>query len=87
MYGQAKAAGDLAVAGCPSHYIVRSSWVIGDSGNFVRSMAALSDRVADAGDELDHVTVFDDQVGRLTFTDQMAPDLLYSQKKSLIHLN
>ena len=49
VYGQAKAAGDLAVAGCPSHYIVRSSWVIGDGRNFVRSMAALSDRVADAG--------------------------------------
>ena len=77
VYGQAKAAGDLAVAGCPSHYIVRSSWVIGDGRNFVRSMAALSDRVADAGDELDHVTVVDDQNGRLTFTDQMAEGIFY----------
>ena len=77
VYGQAKAAGDLAVAGCPSHYIVRSSWVIGDGRNFVRSMAALSDRVADAGDELDHVTVVDDQVGRLTFTDQMAEGIFH----------
>ena len=77
VYGQAKAAGDLAVAGCPSHYIVRSSWVIGDGRNFVRSMAALSDRVADAGDELDHVTVVDDQDGRLTFTDQMAEGIFH----------
>ena len=27
-YGQSKAAGDLAVAGCPAHYVLRSSWVI-----------------------------------------------------------
>ena len=77
VYGQAKAAGDLAVAGCPSHYIVRSSWVIGDGKNFVRSMASLSDRVADADDGLDHVTVVDDQNGRLTFADQMAEGIFH----------
>ena len=70
VYGQSKAAGDLAVAGCPSHYILRSSWVIGDGKNFAKTMCALSDRVA-AG-ELAQVTVVDDQLGRLTFTDQMA---------------
>jgi dTDP-4-dehydrorhamnose 3,5-epimerase len=36
VYGQSKAAGDLAVAGCPRHYVLRSSWVIGDGRNFVR---------------------------------------------------
>ena len=71
VYGQSKAAGDLAVAGCPRHYILRSSWVIGDGRNFVKTMFALSDRVADPGDELSQVTVVDDQLGRLTFTDQM----------------
>ena len=70
VYGQSKAAGDLAVAGCHSHYILRSSWVIGDGKNFAKTMCALSDRVA-AG-ELAQVTVVDDQLGRLTFTDQMA---------------
>ena len=70
VYGQSKAAGDLAVAGCPSHYILRSSWVIGDGKNFAKTMCSLSDRVA-AG-ELAQVTVVDDQLGRLTFTDQMA---------------
>ena len=37
----------------------------------------MSDRVADAGDELDHVTVVDDQNGRLTFTDQMAEGIFH----------
>ena len=75
VYGQSKAAGDLAVAGCPSHYILRSSWVIGDGKNFAKTMCALSDRVA-AG-ELAQVTVVDDQLGRLTFTDQMARAIFY----------
>lgn len=72
VYGQSKAAGDLAVGLCPRHYVVRASWVIGDGHNFVKTMAALSDRVADSSDKLKRVTVVDDQLGRLTFTDQMA---------------
>ncbi|MBM6776937.1 sugar nucleotide-binding protein [Collinsella tanakaei] len=72
VYGQSKAAGDLAVSTCPRHYILRSSWVIGDGRNFVRTMAALSDRVADPADALSEVAVVDDQVGRLTFTRDMA---------------
>ena len=71
-YGQTKAAGDLAVAGCPAHYVVRSSWVIGDGRNFVRTMAGLARRCADPADPLERVTVVDDQLGRLTFADQMA---------------
>ena len=77
VYGQSKAAGDLAVAGCPRHYVVRSSWVIGDGRNFVRTMRALSDRVADPADALDRVTVVDDQLGRLTFTRDMAAAILH----------
>ena len=72
VYGQSKAAGDIAVTGCPAHYILRSSWVIGDGKNFVKTMAALSDRVADPKDALERVTVVDDQIGRLTFTADMA---------------
>lgn len=75
VYGQSKAAGDLAVAGCPAHYVLRSSWVIGDGRNFVRTMWGLSDRVA-AG-ELSRVTVVDDQEGRLTFADQMAAAIMH----------
>ena len=77
VYGQAKAAGDIAVAGCPRHYIARSSWVIGDGRNFVKTMAALSARCADPSDKLEQVTVVDDQLGRLTFTDQMAEGIFH----------
>lgn len=77
VYGQSKAAGDLAVSTCPAHYILRSSWVIGDGSNFVRTMMRLSDRCADPDDELDHVDVVDDQVGRLTFTDDMAEAIFH----------
>lgn len=72
VYGQAKAAGDIAVSNCPRHYILRSSWVIGDGRNFVKTMAQLSDRVADPTDALNEVTVVNDQIGRLTFTTDMA---------------
>ena len=77
VYGQTKAAGDIAVANCPKHYIVRSSWVIGDGKNFVKTMAMLSDRCADPDDALDQVTVVDDQLGRLTFTLDMAEGIFW----------
>ena len=77
VYGQTKAAGDIAVANCPRHYIVRSSWVIGEGKNFVRTMAALSDRCADPDDALKQVTVVDDQHGRLTFTRDMAEGIFW----------
>ena len=77
VYGQSKAAGDLVVAGCPRHYVLRSSWVIGDGRNFVRTMAALSDRCADPEDNLSEVTVVDDQTGRLTFARDMAESIFH----------
>jgi dTDP-4-dehydrorhamnose 3,5-epimerase len=69
VYAQTKAAGDIAVATAPRHYILRTSWVIGDGHNFVRTMQKL------AGDGVSP-TVVDDQVGRLTFT----PDLSRATK-------
>ena len=75
VYGQSKAAGDIAVAGCPRHYIMRSSWVIGEGKNFAKTMCMLSDKVA-AGD-LERVTVVDDQLGRLTFTRDMAAAIFH----------
>ena len=77
VYGQSKATGDLAVAGCPRYYILRSSWVIGDGHNFVKTMVGLSNRVADPDDKLDKVTVVDDQLGRLTFTRDMAEAIFH----------
>jgi dTDP-4-dehydrorhamnose 3,5-epimerase len=65
VYGQTKAAGDAIVATLPRHYIVRTSWVIGDGNNFVRTMASLAERGVDP-------SVVGDQVGRLSFTDEIA---------------
>lgn len=72
VYGQSKAAGDIAVSGCPKHYLIRSSWVVGEGKNFIRTMVELSNRVANPVDSLAKVTVVDDQLGRLTFTRDMA---------------
>ena len=65
VYGQTKAAADAIVATVPRHYIVRTSWVIGEGKNFVRTMASLAERGIDP-------RVVDDQVGRLTFTTDIA---------------
>ena len=77
VYGQTKAAGDIAVANCSKHYIVRSSWVVGVGKNFVSTMAALSDRCADPNDVLNRVAVVNDQYGRLTFTRDMAEGIFW----------
>jgi dTDP-4-dehydrorhamnose 3,5-epimerase/reductase len=65
VYGQAKAAGELAARSAPRHYVVRTSWLVGDGGNFVRTMADLAAQGVSP-------TVVDDQVGRLTFGDEVA---------------
>lgn len=65
VYGQTKAAGDATVSTAPRHYIVRTSWVIGEGKNFVRTMASLAERGIDP-------KVVADQFGRLTFTDDLA---------------
>ncbi len=65
VYGQTKAAADAAAQTAPRHYVVRTSWVIGEGKNFVRTMASLAARGVDPN-------VVDDQVGRLTFTHDIA---------------
>lgn len=65
VYGQSKAAGDLVASLATKHYIVRTSWVIGDGNNFVRIMQSLADKGIKP-------TVVSDQVGRLTFTSTLS---------------
>lgn len=65
VYGQTKAAGDIAAATAPRHYIARTSWVIGSGNNFVKTMQSLADRGVKP-------SVVSDQIGRLTFTDTLA---------------
>lgn len=64
VYAQSKAAGDLAVGLAPRHYLLRTSWVIGEGNNFVRTMQGLAAKGVSP-------SVVDDQVGRLTFTDEL----------------
>ena len=65
VYGQTKAAGDAVVSVVPQHYIVRTSWVIGEGSNFVRTMASLAGRGVKPA-------VVNDQIGRLSFTADLA---------------
>lgn len=65
VYGQTKAAADRLVQTLPEHYVLRTSWVVGEGRNFVRTMRDLAARGVDPA-------VVDDQVGRLSFADDLA---------------
>lgn len=64
VYGASKAAGDLLISQVDKHYILRTSWVIGEGKNFVRTMLGL-------GEKGIAPIVVDDQIGRLTFTSEL----------------
>lgn len=65
VYGQTKAAGDHIVATVPRHYLLRTSWVIGEGRNFVQTMVSLAAQgVAPL--------VVNDQFGQLTFASDLA---------------
>ena len=64
VYGASKAAGDALVGLAPKHYLLRTSWVIGEGKNFVRTMLELGQRGISP-------TVVADQIGRLTFTSEL----------------
>lgn len=65
VYGQSKACGDLLVSQLSNHYLIRTSWVVGDGNNFVKTMQ----RLATTGVSPDVVS---DQIGRLSFADEIA---------------
>lgn len=64
VYAQSKAAGDIAIGIAPKHYLIRTSWVVGDGPNFVRTMLGLGKKGVAP-------TVVADQIGRLTFSDEL----------------
>ncbi len=64
VYGASKAAGDLVISLAPKFYIVRTSWVIGEGKNFVRTMLGLGKKGVSPA-------VVADQIGRLTFTSEL----------------
>jgi dTDP-4-dehydrorhamnose 3,5-epimerase len=63
-YGKSKAAGDAEAIKVPKHYLLRTSWVIGEGNNFVRTMLGLGKKGVEP-------KVVADQVGRLTFSGEL----------------
>lgn len=70
VYGQTKAAGEIAAMHAPKHYILRTSWVVGDGHNFVKTMHTLALRGI-------RPQVVSDQLGRLTFTSELARAIVH----------
>lgn len=68
VYGQTKAAGELLAATVPRHWIVRTSWVVGEGPNFVDTMVRLARQGACPD-------VVNDQFGRLTFAGDLAASI------------
>ena len=64
VYGASKAAGDIVATTLPKHYLLRTTWVIGEGKNFVLTMLGLAENGIEP-------TVVADQVGRLTFTSEL----------------
>ncbi len=69
-FGTSKAAGDLAVGVVPKHYLLRTSRVIGEGKNFVRILRSLAERGVQP-------TIVADQVGRLTFTEDLVAAIVH----------
>lgn len=65
IYGRSKAAGEHAATSVNNYYLVRTSWVIGEGGNFAQTMLKLAEKGVDP-------TVVADQVGRPAFTPDIA---------------
>ena len=78
VYGASKTSGDLLVSTLQNYYILRTSWVIGEGKNFVRTMLDLAHKGINP-------SVVNDQIGRLTFTSELvkAIDFLLSTKAPL----
>ncbi|MDO5668524.1 MAG: dTDP-4-dehydrorhamnose reductase [Corynebacterium sp.] len=70
VYGASKAAGEAAVSTTPRHYILRTSWVVGEGKNFVDTMRGLAER--DIRPQVVH-----DQKGRPTFASELAKGIIH----------
>jgi len=65
IYGASKAAGDAIVAKIPEHYLLRTTWVVGEGKNFIEIMKGLAEKGVEP-------SVVNDQIGRLTFTEDLS---------------
>ena len=65
VYGQSKADGEIHLETLERHYLIRTTWLVGEGSNFVRTMASLADHGVQPA-------VVADQVGRPTFAHDLA---------------
>lgn len=65
VYGASKAAGEVAVGMVPKHYLIRTSWVVGQGKNFMATMRDLARRGVEP-------RVVADQTGRVTYASDLA---------------
>ncbi len=70
VYAQSKAAGDLVISSYTKHYILRTSWLIGEGKNFVNTMVSVAEKGINP-------SVVSDQIGRLSFTDELARVIIH----------
>ena len=75
VYGQTKAAGDAIVSNVPRHYIVRSSWIVGEGKNFVSRMVSLAQESKQNGITTAQAPA--DQFGRLTFVNELTNGIFH----------
>ena len=68
-YGASKAAGEVGARFAARHLVVRTTWVVGDGANFVRTMLGLAARGVSPA-------VVDDQIGRPTFATDLAAGIV-----------
>lgn len=82
VYGLSKLQGEEAVRGLMTRYfIVRTSWVFGQGGNFVRTMLRL-------GKEKRQVSVVNDQIGAPTYAADLARllcDMIVTDRYGVYH--
>lgn len=77
VYGQTKLAGEGKAAQARRHLIVRTAWLYGDGNNFVRTMLKL-------GHTQDDVSVVYDQIGRPTYTVDLAKFLVKLAQRCML---
>lgn len=65
-YGQTKAAAEAVAGTAPAHYIIRSGWMVGET------RTSFVDRMIQYSSEGLSPRVVNDQIGRLTFADDLA---------------
>jgi dTDP-4-dehydrorhamnose reductase len=71
IYGQTKLAGEEAIESiCPKYYILRTSWVFGETGNSFVS------KIIEKLESSESIEVVSDQVGGLTFSGDIAEVLV-----------